>query len=294
MKKITYLFYLLLSISAIAQNNNGSIDAAGDIMVIAYDNNGNDGLAFLLLDAAPNGTEIRFSDEEWETNQFNSLTNEGDLLWSNYTGTTINAGTVIIVQNANGTGINVNVGTIAESDSGYTHSNGDQVIAFTGTRSSPGTFLTFHGDENSVTANPPEDATLAGTGLTAGVNALPLPDAVGYYTGTTVFNGSITAVSAAIANSSNWTISGFVFPANVPTEFTGTAFGPTLNTSDLNILKTNISVVGGKFVSNNTSLIIEIYNTLGQKITNESLSKGIYILRITNTKGEVVSLKKAI
>ncbi|NIJ44046.1 hypothetical protein FHR24_000485 [Wenyingzhuangia heitensis] len=293
MKKITYLFYLLLSINAIAQDKNGSIDAAGDIMVIAYDNSGDDGLAFLLLDDAPNGTEIRFTDEEWETNQFNSPTGEGDLLWSN-TGAKINAGTVIIIDNANGTGITVNLGTIVESDSGYTHSNGDQVIAFTGTRSTPGTFLTFHGDENSVTANPPEDATLAGTGLTAGVNALPLPDAVGYYTGITDFNGSITEVSAAIANSSNWTISAFAFPTNVQTEFTGTAFGSTLTTSNLDTIKTSISVVGDKFVSNDASLTIQVYNTLGQKITNESLSKGIYILRIINTKGEVVSLKKAI
>ncbi|MDD7884414.1 YDG domain-containing protein [Flavivirga sp. 57AJ16] len=230
MKKITFLstlfLYVLFFNNSFSQNNNGAIDAAGDIAIIAYDDADDDGLAFVLLDDAPNGTNIRFTDEEWTGSAFDSTTNEGDLLWSNNTGSTINAGKVVIIDNADGDGITTNLGTIIESDTGFTMTSGDQIIAFTGTRTAPGTFLAFYGDENSV--NSDETATLSGTGLTAGVNALLIANAVGYYSKITVFNGSITDVSAALNNSSNWTLGSFipVFPVDIPTEFTGTAFGP--------------------------------------------------------------------
>jgi len=189
MKKLLFLFVLLFPFITFAQIEDDTIDDPGDIVFVGYHDT-DDGFSFLLMDNCPNGTSIRFVDEEWTGAAFNSPTGEGEVLWTNNTGGTLAKGTIINITDAddNSGGITASSGTASEIDSGFSTANGDQIYAITGTRVAPGTFLAFVGEDSSFGGG--EIATLAGTGLTAGVTAR-LIATEGYYNGTTVFNGTL-------------------------------------------------------------------------------------------------------
>lgn len=239
--------YILLLIPGIvlSQNDNSLIDAAGDIAIVGYHDD-DDGFSFVLLDDCPNGTSIRFVDDEWTGGSFSSATGEGEVLWTNNTGATIDAGVVIDITDAddNSTGITASTGVATEDDPGFSTAVGDQLFAITGTRSSPGTFLTFAGC--------PTGNTLSGTGLTVGTNAIEFCDE-GYYTGTTTFSNTSNA-SSTINNVANWTLGAFSFPNDIPDLFTlaptntapvATApSAPTVNRKDTNVaLADDIQIV---------------------------------------------------
>ena len=225
---IGLLFGLLLCTfeNAVAQVQDGNLDDPGDIAFVAY-NTTSDGFSFLLLDEISNNTSIRFSDEEWTGSAFNSLTSEGDVLWVNDTGATLLPGLIVTIENANDDEfITASVGTATEDDLGFTMANGDQIYAYTGTRSSPGTFLAFVGEDQSV--DPTNSAVLTGTGLTSGDEAL-LTATEGRYTGTTSCSSTATACTGVTNNTSNWTFSTFAF-TSVADFFTGSLFAETPGT----------------------------------------------------------------
>lgn len=235
MKKINLLkekifFLLLLTFQVIvSQNNNGSIDVAGDIVFVAYHDN-RDGFSFLLLDDAPTGTVISFVDEELQggANNFGSTTGESELIWQNNTGATIVKGTVIDVFDDTDNVWKATSGTLTENNNlqfgninygNFTTGTTDQVYALIGPltatqtpRSNPTTFLAFIGNNSPIPST-----------LTEGSTALTI-FGEGYYTGTTVFNGTITNVSSSINTLGNWTLGAFTFPSSVPNTFTGSAF----------------------------------------------------------------------
>ena len=216
MKKLLAIVFSLIGFNAsFAQNNNGAIDAAGDIVFVAYHDD-DDGFSFLLLDDCPNGTSIRFVDEEWNGTGFASSTSEGEVIWSNNTGSTIAKGTVIDITDAddNGAGISASLGIAIEDDLGFSTANGDQLFAITGTRATPGVFLAFVGCD---TGN-----TLSGTGLTNGSTAV-ITCFEGYYSGTTSFS-TLSSAATTINTIGNWTTGDFSFPSVVPDTFTGSAF----------------------------------------------------------------------
>lgn len=234
-KKVCILFLFLLGITAIyAQNNNGTIDVAGDIAFVAYHND-DDGFSFLLLDNCTVNTLITFIDEEADnTGNFNG-TSEGELVWTNTESNTIPKGTVIHVTDAddNSAGINATLGSIYENDEGTpdyvgfnTSTTNDQIYAVLGRRvDSPPNILAFVGSTaiGSLTHG------LSGTGLTNGTTGhiLSLTPVEGYYSGTTTFNGTLAEVTAAVNNSVNWTsFSSATFPGDVPNTFDGSAFAP--------------------------------------------------------------------
>ena len=76
-----------------------SQSAPGDIAFIAYNGDGNDDFAFVLLVNVSSGAVIYFTDNEWNGNAFNN-TNEGYVTWTATSNLT--AGTVIVVTDANG------------------------------------------------------------------------------------------------------------------------------------------------------------------------------------------------
>ncbi|MBQ4803323.1 hypothetical protein J8L88_10730, partial [Aquimarina sp. MMG015] len=214
--KLPLIFILLFSINSRAQIQDGTIDDPGDIAFVGYNDNP-DGFSFVFLDDCPDGTTIRFTDEEWTGTAFATPTGEGEVLWTNNTGSIISSGTVINIENANDEIlISTNLGTASEIEGGFGTAVIDELFAFTGTRAAPGVFLSFIGD---ILGN-----SLAGTGLTNGVNAQIIVNE-GYYSGTTSCNGTIAECAAMINNSSNWTFGTFTFPTMVPGSFTGTAFG---------------------------------------------------------------------
>ncbi|MDO6744886.1 T9SS type A sorting domain-containing protein [Tenacibaculum soleae] len=224
-KIFSFLFIFLGILNTISQNDNGQIDAPGDIAFVAYHDN-DDGFSFILLDDCPNNTSIRFTDDEWNGTTFVTPTGEGEVLWTNNTGNTITKGNIINITDAddNSGGITASSGTASESDPGFSTAVIDELFAFTGSRAAPGTFLAFIGDINGN--------SLANTGLTDGVTANIITEE-GYYNGSPICNGSLTDCAALInTSSSNWSFGGYSFPTTVPSSFSGSTFNggtPTIS-----------------------------------------------------------------
>jgi len=220
-----FLFFSFSCCHLFAQTQNGLIDAPGDIAFIAW-NDGttgtDDGFAFILMDKCPNGTTVTFTDEEWNGSAFSSNTSEGEVTWTNDTGSEVAKGTVIIIERAN-MFPTVNIGKVVESELGVNfNSAGDQWYAFTGPdRANYGTFLAFYGP----LAN---GATIAGTGLVFGETAIEFNGEY-MYIGPTDSNADMLGYLQMIYDSNNWIpiddgASPHPFPNTVPTQFTGPIF----------------------------------------------------------------------
>ena len=227
MRKITqlvclFIFTLLFTTPIFSQDQNGSIDAEGDIAFVAYhaDNGGadqEDGFSFILLDDAPDGTAIRFIDEEWNGTSFIDPMNEGEVLWQNLTGSTISAGTVITITDADGSGTAANIGTATEDENGFNLGSTEDFFAIIGTRASPTTFLTAHDGNDGITL------ITSGTSLTSG--QVLTTTGQGRYTGSTVCNSSIgDCLTQIYDTASNWTFGEYTHSGTVVSDFTGSAF----------------------------------------------------------------------
>lgn len=281
MKKNAFLFFCVVMIMATTSNAQISdvlIDDAGDIIITAYHNNP-DAFSFVFLDDCPNTTSIRFIDEEWTGSSFHANDGEGEVLWINNSGTTIPRGTVVHITNAdnNGSGIQASHGTVSEIGI-FNTSSGDEVIAITGTRDIPGSFLTFYGDANGPTLN--------GTGLVNGTTALQ--DnllGMGYYSGPDHCSGlSLDDCAKQLTNLNNWTLTNeFSIPENV------------VNTMHLSetLGRTSEGIKGFKFGPNpviNTLWIqahtiikrIEIYHLNGEKIQEQQILQNQLNIRLTH------------
>lgn len=227
----TLYFAMLSNIQLFAQQDS-TIDDPGDIAFVAWSSSVQDGFAFVLLDDCPNGTAIKFIDEEWTGSSFYTSNGEGENTWTNSTGGFVSKGTVIIVENADNNPT-VNIGTISESNAGFdiAASSPDQIFAIVGSRSSP-TFLSMIGDTSLPNNGSGAIQTLSGTGLTSGTNAIYLTSEA-LYTGNTNCN-TLSACNQMLNASSNWqTISGSLkFPGDVDSVFGGTALPVSLTTFD--------------------------------------------------------------
>lgn len=226
MKKNTLFAYFIVCLfftpNAFSQNRNNFIDAPGDIAFVAYhaDNGGadqEDGFSFILLDDAPDGTTITFIDEEWDGTQFSSPTNEGDLLWTNNTGSTIDAGTIISIIDADGDMEMATIGIVDEINAGFNLTAAEDIVAVTGTRAAPDVFLAAIDGDNNFPLN------TTNTGLSSA--QILLITGQGRYTGSTTCDSTIGDCLAQIQDTvNNWIFGDYVHPGQVIGNFTGTAF----------------------------------------------------------------------
>ena len=306
MKKTTLLktVFLFSIIISNAQIIDATIDDPGDIAFVAYHDDP-DGFSFVLLDDCPVGTQIRFTDNQWTGSGFESLTAEGEVLWENNTLNTLPSGTVIHIENAsdNAPGISTSAGTAAEVDGGFilgiTH---DEIVAFTGTRSTPGTFLTIIGDTDSP------GSTLSGTGLTNGSTAIHDTSVTeGYYSGPSHCTGiTIEACAQQINNLSNWTFGSYNYTDDVYENI------DTNNTISTNSIESEKIWYGPNPVQDNlhiksNSIIkqIDIFNSVGQILSTtypntkettinvSALNKGVfYIKTIFQNRFETTTIQK--
>ena len=176
--------------------------AAGDIAIIGYRTDNNDGFTFITLRDIPASEVIYFSDQGWTGSAW-FVNSEDHLVWT-APGSGVNIGTIIHIEEFSSNNMQATIGSIvfASGFSGWSMSSGDQIIAYqsgSGARPSSPTFITgIHGDDNFVHSAGCEDAvtkwfsplgvcTPAGpspltggvssmlpTGLTNGVNAVAL------------------------------------------------------------------------------------------------------------------------
>ncbi len=181
---------------------------AGSIAFVGFNADGNDGFAFIAVDAIPAGTVIHFQDNEWGGASFNA--GEGSLTWT-APATEIARGTVVELLNTSEVASRVaNIGTISGGTIAL-GANGESIFAFIGTSATaPTTFLAAVTNNNGGFIGSTSSGLLDGTGLTAGTNALVLPGTggadVAVYnptTGGTSFASTGAALSA-FNNAANW------------------------------------------------------------------------------------------
>jgi predicted extracellular nuclease len=175
----------------------------GSIAFVGFNADGNDSIAFVALTDIAAGEVVSFEDNEWNGTGWND-TNESAFSWT--ATTLVSAGTIVTIDNI-GTGtITASTGTAVAPLSGRGANRGlansnEVLYAYQGSATSP-TFIT-------AIANSGFSATtgsLAGTGLTAGVNAIALSGGidVAAYTGSRTGVTSFDEYRALINNPANW------------------------------------------------------------------------------------------
>ncbi len=176
----------------------------GTIAFTGFNADANDGIAFVVLEAIPAGTTIIFSDREWTGAAFNS--GEGSWNWTAPAGG-VTAGTVVTLDNisdSDGVPISTNIG-VATGGSGI-GSSGEIVYAYIGADAdTPSAFLAALASNTFVV----DGGTLAGTGLTDGIDAISfgIVDAdtdVASYNGGRSGEDDFASYAALINNTANW------------------------------------------------------------------------------------------
>ncbi len=146
-----------------------SLSQSGDIAFTAYSPS-EENFAFVTFVDIGMGQSIFFDDEEWNgVDAFTSPTSEGNVRWTNSSGSVIAAGTVITLQDVgNNAGGLASLGTVMEVNGGFNGSSIDGVFAYLGADRTPSAFLAGIGDASSSSGL----TSLNNTGLALGVNAL--------------------------------------------------------------------------------------------------------------------------
>src|SRR5262245_14306308 len=185
----------------------------GSIAFIGFNADGNDGFAFIAVDAIPAGTVIHFNDNEWNGQPIGAggafNTGEGSLTWTNG-GTDLAPGTIVEFLNTSSAATHsVNIGTLSGGTIALGNAD-ESIFSFIGANASkPTTFLTAITNNNGG-FDGTDSGSLGGTGLVAGATALVLPrtdgaDVATYdpaTAGTTFATGS--AAATAFNTTANW------------------------------------------------------------------------------------------
>ena len=223
MKKLFLLFFILaISVGIFAQTSL----TAGDIAIVGFNSDDPDEFAFVCLVPLDAGTIIRFTDAGWlngggfwnGTVWWGGNSPEGGVEFN--AATSYNAGDVIIYS---GTGGEWTTYSVDPLDGTFgLGTNGDQIIAFQGTATSPAPIIYgLHFGASSWGEDGVgfwTDDSYLPTGLINGTSAVAVGDVDnGYYNGGAM--SDLNALRTAIGNSSNWVTSGS--RTNLSTIFTG-------------------------------------------------------------------------
>lgn len=219
MKPSLFLSKLVTVGCLLTQPASAALSAVGDIAFTAYAPQ-EENFAFVALVDIGNGQSIFFDDEEWSGTAFGS--SEGNARWTNDSGSTISAGTIITITDAgNNSGGTANIGSVTETNSGFNLASdgGDGVFAYLGTDRSPTTFLAGIGNASSASGL----TSLTGTGLTLGLSAIDTGSAVNIeYTGSRSGQNSLSDYRSLLNDVSNWSSA----PGVASGTFNTTSFAP--------------------------------------------------------------------
>lgn len=293
MKKTTRLLSLFFVMSVCTVN--AQLNTEGDIAFSSYNTDDKDSFSFVLLKDISETTTIFFTDDGFNTSTNSLIGAEGTIEWTS--AGSLPEGTEISIFNPSSSSPSTSSGSLTKHGSYNASSSGDSLIAYIGNLGTPTTYLASvcigTSSQCYVSGATSTNETGLAMGLTLGTNAMTSGTGV---VDNIVFdcnNGNITTVSgirAALNTYANFTtgVSNDNFSAP------GCNYLGTLSSSLLSTVKATITNEGNRFVSPDSSLEIQVYNTLGQKVSNESLSSGIYILKVTNENGDAVLLKRGI
>lgn len=191
MKKFSAIYKYFSFILVSALTANAQTLSPGDIAIVGFNFDNADQVAFVALAEIPSGTEIKITDNGWQSSG-SFRANEGTATFT--AASTIAAGSVFYPTLASNT---------------YLSSSGDQVLVYQGDNSSPTFIYALNSDGSSGTwqSNATSSSTSAlPAGLTNGTDAIALQERDnGYYSGTTT--GTKAELLTAISNPDNWTTS---------------------------------------------------------------------------------------
>jgi hypothetical protein len=179
----------------------------GSIAFTGFNADGNDNLSFVTLTDIAAGTVIHFTDNEWTGASFNS----GEDTWSWTAGQDIKAGTIVTLDGLNATSATSNLGAISFDSAAPADLQpfNEIVYAYIGDPNAPTAFLSAIANGTFATGG----ATLAGTGLADGVNAVSFSSVssnaeIATYVGPRLGHTSFSDYLADINNPSNWLFQG--------------------------------------------------------------------------------------
>jgi PEP-CTERM motif len=237
---------LAAALAAAAPATQAALTSAGDIAFTAF-NADEDGLSFVAFADIAANTTVFFRDDEWTGAAFN--TGESAASW-NSGAASIAAGTVIRLLAYDKTTRSASVGTLTgviNTNFGISASN-EVVYAYLGAdANTPSTFLAAISN-GSFTA----DGSIAGTGLTEGLNAIRLttnaPSATpdyAEYTGTRSGLADFGGYKALVGDVSNWTVdtSNGVYTTTVP-DITAFTISPVPEPGSLALMLAGLGIVG--------------------------------------------------
>lgn len=162
---------------------------------------GDDNIAFVALEGFASGSVIYFQDNEWNGTAFTS--GEGLITWT--ATSAIAAGTVVTIDNLASGVIASNLGTAVRTGAFNLSGTDEQIYAFQGTSgTAPTVFLTALA--NNLFTSASASATLAGTGLTDGVNAISFGNNIdiGAFSGARDTAVSFAEYAATVNTVANW------------------------------------------------------------------------------------------
>ncbi|MPZ40762.1 MAG: hypothetical protein GEU95_22465 [Rhizobiales bacterium] len=179
----------------------------GSIAFVGFNADGNDNLAFVVLEDIAAGTVINFTDNEWIGSSFTDDENH----WSWTATGDIGAGAVVTMDDLATTSPTSNLGTIeystdAARDIGNTQTANEAVYAYVGDAVSP-TFLAAISNSNFFDGSGsfnPNIGVLEGTGLTGGLTAVGLPGHILAYDGRHVTGTTFEELLPIINDRANW------------------------------------------------------------------------------------------
>lgn len=274
MKKITLLF-LFVSCIAFSQ-------AAGDILFVGFNADGDKDFAIVAMKDLPANTEIYFTDNEPNADGNGNSNSEGTLKW--VTGASVvSVGTVVTftdVDSGANTGFGVSVGTLTYPDAGFSISgSGDAIYATYGNPSENEVTTWIAGLQNKIGT----ETNFAKTGLSLTENYVVIDDTASKDGGQfkpSLRSGETTAAaySALIVNEANWVTSTTDGESFLPFDTTPFSFS-TLSFDELEDEAIKISIVNNKVTSSKGS-VLKILNILGQEVANDNISKGIYLVLV--------------
>lgn len=178
--------------------------APGSIVFTGFNADGNDNLAFAVLENIPAGTVIYFSDRTWDGSSFTSL----ETFWTWTAAADVAAGTVVRIDNFFSGTLSADVGTVeftATNNRGLSATS-ETIYAYTGPDpTTPTTFLAAIASKGFALG---DGGVLTNTGLVEGQTALSLADNggvdVGAYVGPRSDQTDFAAYRALVNNPANW------------------------------------------------------------------------------------------
>jgi len=202
------ILVFLLSIGLASLSNSQAL-LPGSIAFLSYQTNAPDGFAFVTLQEVPPVTSIYFTDNGWSGSSF--FSGEETMQWTSPV-TTLPAGTVVTVRDISGTQQLIGPGLISGGLPNLS-SSGDQVLAYTGSASSPNfiagitnsSWLSICASTTQPNVTCLPSPLVNGQTAQSPVNSETVVTNMYFNIGE--FSGTPDQIRAALMNWGNWTIS---------------------------------------------------------------------------------------